>query len=184
MHSGPGLYFYSDFSLTLQYLAQSGSGKTTLLQVLAGTLANESDGEIFFHGTKKSTKAISGDIMGFRGNAAYVPQEDLLIGSLTVRETLMFAAKLKKPRNAGSFNAADLDLVEATIDELGLKSCRDVLIGNIFFKGCSGGQKRRVSIGVELMSQPNLLFMDEVKRNIHHVNLIVDSTLQSADERA
>jgi len=78
-----------------------------------------------------------------------------------VRETLMFAAKLKKPKNEGSFNASDLDMVEHTIEELGLKTCRDVLIGNIFFKGCSGGQKRRVSIGVELMSQPNLLFLDE-----------------------
>eukprot|EP01083_Nonionella_stella_P222612 794174_1 len=53
-------------------------------------------------------------------------------------------------------------LVDSTIGYLGLRQCSSTLIGNVFLKGISGGQKRRVSIGVELMGEPSLLFMDEI----------------------
>lgn len=104
--------------------------------------------------------------MGYNGNAAYIGQEDLLCGSLTVRESLLYAAKLKRSSSSSSYyeeNSINHDtLVDSTINDLGLGSCKDTLIGNIFIKGISGGQKRRVSIGIELMGKPKILFMDEI----------------------
>lgn len=88
----------------------------------------------------------------------YVQQEDSLLGALTVRET--FAA-------AASFYVADVSkrvpLVEAVASMLGLMDQMSTKIGDIFFRGLSGGQKRRVSIGIELIAQPAMLFLDEVR---------------------
>ena len=153
-----GVSGYVEPGKVLCILGPSGSGKTTLLQTLGG-LRTATNGEIDYNGKAKKESKISNDIMGYQGNAAYIAQEDTLCGSLSVRESLHYAAMLK----ASYKSSAERDeLVQSTINYLGLSSCTDTIIGNIFFKGISGGQKRRVSIGVELMGQPSLLFMDEI----------------------
>ncbi len=88
----------------------------------------------------------------------YVQQEDTLLGALTVHETFSAAA---------AFYVADASkrapLVEAVTAMLGLTEQTNTKIGDIFFRGLSGGQKRRVSVGIELIAQPAMLFLDEVR---------------------
>mmetsp|Transcript_35389 Transcript_35389/g.45638 ORF Transcript_35389/g.45638 Transcript_35389/m.45638 type:complete len:642 (+) Transcript_35389:85-2010(+) len=123
-------------------MGPSGSGKTTLLDVLASRV----------DGSRKG-RELTGNICIKDGvTARYVQQEDSLVGILTVRETLTVAARL-----------ADIPLtrVDELLGDLGLSVCKDTKVGTIFFKGISGGQKRRLSIAIELVSSPSLLLLDE-----------------------
>lgn len=86
-------------------------------------------------------------------------QDDNLIGTLTVRETISYSARLRLPdKMAWSEKRA---LVESTIIEMGLQDCADTVIGNWHLRGISGGEKRRVSIALEILTRPRLLFLDE-----------------------
>ena len=87
-------------------------------------------------------------------------QEDALLPTLTVRETLQYAADLRllPPISA----AGRHNIVEEVILELGLKECASTRIGNDAQKGCSGGEKRRTSLGVQMLANPSVLFLDEV----------------------
>jgi len=76
---------------------------------------------------------------------------------MTVRECLEFAAKLKLP---GSYSQK-MDRVRSIIDELRLNKCQNTKIGGPLIKGVSGGERKRTSIGVELITDPNLIFLDE-----------------------
>lgn len=90
---------------------------------------------------------------------AYVTQDDNLIGTLTVRETISYSARLRLPdKMAWSEKQA---LIESTIIEMGLQDCADTVIGNWHLRGISGGEKRRVSIAIEILMRPRLLFLDE-----------------------
>lgn len=82
------------------------------------------------------------------------------ISSLTVRETLMYAAELRLP---SSVKAPERHrLVEELILELGLKECADTVVGDGYRRrGCSGGERRRVSIGVQMLANPSVLWLDE-----------------------
>ena len=92
--------------------------------------------------------------------SAYVTQTDVLLPSLTVRETLLYAASLRLPSSTTSQQRSQL--VEEIILELGLKECADTRVGDGFKKGgCSGGERRRVSIGVQMLRNPSVLFLDE-----------------------
>ena len=92
--------------------------------------------------------------------SAYVTQTDVLLPSLTVRETLLYAASLRLPSSTTSRRCEQL--VEEVILELGLKECADTRVGDGFKKGgCSGGERRRVSIGVQMLRNPSILFLDE-----------------------
>src|SRR5687767_11632138 len=93
-----------------------------------------------------------------RVQTAYVMQQDVLDPSLTVKETLMYAAQL---RLASSSKEERMRVVDETILQLGLKECANTRIGDNDRKGCSGGEKRRTSIGVQLLSNPSVLFLDE-----------------------
>ncbi|XP_002974167.2 ABC transporter G family member 11 [Selaginella moellendorffii] len=133
-------------------MGPSGSGKSTLLDTLAGRLAKNTTltGEIFLNGRKKQLSY---------GVAAYVTQDDTLIGTLTVRETIAFSANLRLPdRMPASKKRA---IVESTIVEMGLQESADTAIGNWHLRGLSGGEKRRVSIALEILTRPRLLFLDE-----------------------
>ncbi|KAL2887560.1 hypothetical protein HOO65_050681 [Ceratocystis lukuohia] len=130
----------------------SGSGKTTLLNTVAERVTD-------------SRLIVSGcvTVNGLEGihaaRHAYVMQQDVLLPSLTVRETLMYAAALRLPKSVSEKERADV--VEQVILELGLKECANTRIGNSQHRGCSGGEKRRVSIGVQMLANPSLLFLDE-----------------------
>ena len=80
-------------------------------------------------------------------------QDDNLIGTLTVRETISYSARLRLPDKRA--------LVESTIVAMGLQDCADTVIGNWHLRGISGGEKRRVSIALEILMRPRLLFLDE-----------------------
>jgi len=91
---------------------------------------------------------------------AYVTQTDVLIPSLTVRETLLYAASLRLPSSTTSQRRKQL--VEEVILELGLKECADTSVGDGVKKGgCSGGERRRVSIAIQMLRNPSVLFLDE-----------------------
>ena len=91
---------------------------------------------------------------------AYVTQTDVLLPCLTVRETLLYAASLRLPSST-TFQQRK-QLVEEVIRELGLKECADTQVGDGIKKGgCSGGERRRVSIGVQMLRNPSILFLDE-----------------------
>ncbi|KAG2573505.1 hypothetical protein PVAP13_7KG257500 [Panicum virgatum] len=93
------------------------------------------------------------------GVQAYVTQDDNLIGTLTVRETIGYSALLRLPDKMPREDKRAL--VEGTIIEMGLQDCADTVIGNWHLRGVSGGEKRRVSIALELLMRPRLLFLDE-----------------------
>ncbi|EGE80497.2 ATPase [Blastomyces dermatitidis ATCC 18188] len=130
----------------------SGSGKTSLLNAISGRMNArrvKTSGSTTFNG--------SADINSIR--SAYVMQQDVLIPTLTVRETLQYSADLRLP--PPTTQAERQSVVEQVILELGLKECADTRIGNSAHKGCSGGEKRRTSIGVQMLANPSVLFCDE-----------------------
>lgn len=133
-------------------IGSSGSGKTTLLNTISRRVTSKTlrlSGSSTFNGNEVLSSVRS----------AYVMQQDVLIPSLTVRETLRYAADLRLP--APATKAERRAIVERVILELGLKECADTRIGNSAHKGCSGGEKRRTSIGVQMLANPSVLFLDE-----------------------
>lgn len=90
---------------------------------------------------------------------AYVTQEDLLLGTLTVRETISYSAHLRFPPTMTKEEVNSI--IDGTIIEMGLQDCADRLIGNWHLRGISGGEKKRVSIALEILTRPRLLFLDE-----------------------
>jgi len=88
----------------------------------------------------------------------FVLQDDLLYETLTVSETLNYAAALRLPR--GMSAAARKARVEAVISALGINKCKDTIIGGFFRRGISGGERKRVSIGHELLINPSILMLD------------------------
>ncbi|KAJ7748491.1 P-loop containing nucleoside triphosphate hydrolase protein, partial [Mycena maculata] len=146
----------------LAIIGGSGSGKTTLLNAIAGRLGGLPilDGQISFQPASQSRQNTPTDgapkvskIIGF------VRQSDYLLPHLTVRETLAFSAALRLPKTVD--NNTVRQIVEQTIEELGLKECADTVVGGIFRKGISGGERRRLSIGCVLVTLPSVLILDE-----------------------
>ena len=86
-------------------------------------------------------------------------QEDTLLGTLTVRETIHYSAHLRLPDEMPSHEKASI--VQSTILEMGLQDCANTPVGNWHLRGLSGGEKRRVSIALEILMRPRLLFLDE-----------------------
>ncbi|KAI3903134.1 hypothetical protein MKW92_052950 [Papaver armeniacum] len=137
----------------LAILGPSGSGKSTLIDALANRISNESlKGCVTMNGQSLESgllKVIS----------AYVMQDDLLFPMLTVEETLMFSAEFRLPRSISK--SKKMARVQDVIDELGLRRTANTLIGDEGLRGISGGERRRVSIGVDIIHDPILLFLDE-----------------------
>lgn len=131
-------------------MGPSGAGKTSLLDLIARRIdpfrrGREVLGEVRLNDKKLTSR-------GFGKIAVYVQQEDALVGVLTVREVLFNAARL-----AG----ISTDKIDPMIERLGLVSAQDTIVGNIFMKGLSGGQKRRLSLAEQLLTEPSLLLLDE-----------------------
>ncbi|MFS7968476.1 putative ABC transporter, AAA+ ATPase domain, ABC-2 type transporter [Helianthus anomalus] len=134
-------------------LGASGSGKSTLIDALANRIAK---------GSLKGTVTLNGEQLESRllkVISAYVMQDDLLFPMLTVEETLMFAAEFRLPR---SLSKAKKKLrVQALIDQLGLRNAAKTIIGDEGHRGVSGGERRRVSIGTDIIHDPIILLLDE-----------------------
>jgi len=90
---------------------------------------------------------------------SYVAQEELLLGTLTVKETLTFSANMRLPSKMSKEEINKV--VEETIMEMGLEDCADTRIGNWHCRGISNGEKKRLSIGLEILTQPHVLLLDE-----------------------
>uniref|UniRef100_A0A8C5CUB0 ABC transporter domain-containing protein n=1 Tax=Gadus morhua TaxID=8049 RepID=A0A8C5CUB0_GADMO len=135
-------------------MGPTGSGKTSLLDVIAGRKdpAGLRHGTVFVDG-----RPVTNDL---RLTSAYVVQDDVLMGTLSVRENLLFSANLRlDPKNHSS--ADKQSRVENILEELGLTECANTKIGTDFIRGVSGGERKRCSIGMELITAPSLLFLDE-----------------------
>lgn len=147
-----GLNGYAEPGRIMAIMGPSGSGKSTLLDSLAGRLSRKviMTGNVLLDGKKKRLEY---------GVAAYVTQEDVLLGTLTVRETIKYSALLRLPTTMSKDEVNSI--VEGTIIEMGLQDCADRVIGNWHLRGISGGEKKRLSIALEILTRPHLLFLDE-----------------------
>lgn len=134
-------------------MGSSGAGKSSLLNILAGRICKSSDvsGDVLVGGTP---------MLPFqrRRNIAYVMQDDYLLSTTTPREAIRFSALLRLSHDKPY--AAIEQLVDTTISDLGLKECENCLVGGQMIKGISGGQRKRVSIGIEVVTDPLLLLLD------------------------
>ncbi|OAY48497.1 ABC transporter G family member 15 isoform X2 [Manihot esculenta] len=147
-----GLNGYAEPGKIMAIMGPSGSGKSTLLDALAGRLSRNviMTGNVLVNGKKRR--------LGY-GGVAYVTQENTLLGTLTVRETLTYSAHLRLP---SSMTREEIEgIVQGTIMEMGLQDCADRRIGNWHLRGISGGEKKRLSIALEILIRPYLLFLDE-----------------------
>jgi len=130
----------------------SGAGKSTLLKVLNGGLKPAS-GDILINGLN-----LQGNNQEFEGMIGYIPQDDLLMEELTVRQNLLFNAQL-------CLDGQSVEEVDVAVDnlltELDLFDARNLKVGSPLNKYISGGQRKRLNIALELIREPHLLFVDE-----------------------
>ncbi|XP_027908144.1 ABC transporter G family member 36-like [Vigna unguiculata] len=171
-------------------LGPPSSGKTTLLLALAGKLDPELKvkGEITYNGHKL-------DEFVPRKTSAYISQNDVHVGEMTVKETLDFSARClgvgtrydlltelaRREKEAGIFPEADVDLfmkatamegtessliTDYTLKILGLDICKDTIVGDEMHRGVSGGQKKRVTTGEMIVGPTKTLFMDEISTGL------------------
>ncbi|POO02453.1 ABC transporter-like [Trema orientale] len=134
-------------------LGASGSGKSTLIDALADRISK---------GSLKGSVSLNGEVLESRllkVISAYVMQDDLLFPMLTVEETLMFSAEFRLPRSLSK--SKKRARVQALIDQLGLRNAAKTVIGDEGHRGVSGGERRRVSIGIDIIHDPIVLFLDE-----------------------
>ncbi|KAA8531085.1 hypothetical protein F0562_005794 [Nyssa sinensis] len=133
----------------LAIVGPSGAGKSSLLEILAGKLTPESAS--IFVNQKPINKA------RFKKISGYVTQKDTLFPLLTVEETLMFSAKLRLKLPESQLSSR----VKSLIEELGLSHVAGARVGDDRVRGISGGERRRVSIGVDVIHDPKVLILDE-----------------------
>lgn len=139
-------------------MGPSGSGKTSLLNVLAGRA--RSVGKITVQSdVRLNNYTVDPTNIQFRKNIAFVAQDDSLQQTSTPSEAIRFSAKLRLPR---TMTDTELDLlVHRMIKELGLQKCQDTIVGGPLLKGVSGGERKRTSVGVEIVTKPAIVFLDE-----------------------
>ncbi|MEJ7646893.1 MAG: ATP-binding cassette domain-containing protein [Chryseolinea sp.] len=130
----------------------SGAGKSTLLHVLNGS-DGPSEGQVLINGIDIHKEP--GKVEGVIG---FVPQDDLLIEDLTVYQNLYYAAKLCFTKKSEHEIFA---LATKVLEDLGLSETKDLKVGSPLQKTISGGQRKRLNIGLELLREPAVLFCDE-----------------------
>ncbi|XWS59337.1 hypothetical protein CRYUN_Cryun08bG0113200 [Craigia yunnanensis] len=136
----------------LALMGPSGSGKTTLLNLIGGRLIQSTVGGTITYNDQPYSKFLKSRI-------GFVTQDDVLFPHLTVKETLTYAARLRLPK-ALTKQQKEKRAIDV-IYELGLERCQDTMIGGSFVRGVSGGERKRVCIGNEIIINPSLLFLDE-----------------------
>ncbi|XP_057750178.1 ABC transporter G family member 5-like [Arachis stenosperma] len=157
----------------LAIVGPSGAGKSSLLEILAGKVTPQSGSVLLNH--KPVEKA------QFRKLSGYVTQKDTLFPLLTVEETMMFSAKLRLRLPQEQLQSR----VKSLIKELGLDHVAGARIGDERVRGISGGERRRVSIGVEVIHDPKVLILDEPTSGLDSTSAlqIIDMLKVMADTR-
>eukprot|EP00249_Psilotum_nudum_P017200 c26207_g2_i3 orf=1111-3885(+) len=134
-------------------MGPSGAGKTTFLNAVAGKVYNSlTTGLVLINGKMES-------IQSYKTIIGFVPQDDIVHGNLTVEENLWFSAHYRLPANM--IKAEKVLIVERIIDGLGLQNIRSYSVGTVEKRGISGGQRKRVNVGLEMVMEPSLLMLDE-----------------------
>ncbi|KAM5579194.1 ABC transporter G family member 24-like [Rosa sericea] len=134
-------------------MGPSGAGKTTFISALAGkAIGCKVTGLILINGKNES-------IHSYKRILGFVPQDDIVHGNLTVEENLWFSAKCRL--SADLSKADEFLVIERVIESLGLQTVRNSLVGTVEKRGISGGQRKRVNVGVEMVMEPSLLILDE-----------------------
>ncbi|XP_021753225.1 ABC transporter G family member 11-like [Chenopodium quinoa] len=136
----------------LAIMGPSGCGKSTLLDALAGRLDLNTNqcGQILINGAEQALAY---------GTSAYVTQDDILITTLTVKEIVYYSSELQLPSSMSK--SEKTKRADDCIKEMGLQDSVNTRVGGWGVKGLSGGQKRRLSICIETLTHPKLLFLDE-----------------------
>ena len=134
-------------------MGPSGCGKTTLLNVLMGDCHGKHKGSITVNNQKED------NMKYYKRTIGFAPQDDIMHRLLTPREVLTYQAKLRLPSDFDDQNI--YDSVTELLVILGLSSIADDIIGDEETRGISGGQRKRVNIGMELAADPSVLFLDE-----------------------
>lgn len=155
-------------------MGASGAGKSTFLDILARKRKR---------GMVGGTTLVNGREVRdeeFRSVMGFVDQEDTLMSTLTVYETVLYSALLRLPREM-SYEAKKFRTLE-TMNELGILGIKDMRIGDSGRRSISGGEKRRVSIACELVTSPSILFLDEPTSGLDSFNAfnVVDSLVSLA----
>ncbi|XP_071734574.1 ABC transporter G family member 24 [Rutidosis leptorrhynchoides] len=134
-------------------MGPSGAGKTTFLSALAGKAHGcRITGSILVNGKPDS-------IHSYKKIIGFVPQDDIVHGNLSVEENLWFSAKCRLP--AHMLKKDRVLVVERVIESLGLQGVRNSIVGTVEKRGISGGQRKRVNVGLEMVMEPSLLILDE-----------------------
>lgn len=136
-------------------LGASGAGKTSLLSVLSARLDKSSDiaGEVLFKGKQRNPTT-------WKRLTGFVEQDDLMFSALTVNETLKYSADLRLPKRLYSKQERE-QRVKDSIEMLRLEKCADTRIGGPNQRGVSGGERKRVAVGTELVADVSVLLLDE-----------------------
>ena len=132
-------------------LGSSGSGKTTLMNYISSRMEDDvlkSNGQLFVNGHPVSS------IKAIKHRTAYVTQFDVVYPVLTPKQQLLYTAKLSGVDSPEG-------KVEEVIEALNLKGCQNTKVGSDLNRGISGGEKKRTAVGIELLTDPSLLFLDE-----------------------
>uniref|UniRef100_A0A0E0BB14 ABC transporter domain-containing protein n=1 Tax=Oryza glumipatula TaxID=40148 RepID=A0A0E0BB14_9ORYZ len=134
-------------------MGPSGAGKTTFLNAVLGkTTGYKKDGLVLINGK-------SGSMQSYKKIIGFVPQDDIVHGNLTVEENLWFSACCRSSK--GMSKSDKIIVLERVIGSLGLQEIRNSLVGTVEKRGISGGQRKRVNVGIEMVMEPSLLILDE-----------------------
>mmetsp|Transcript_31992 Transcript_31992/g.44608 ORF Transcript_31992/g.44608 Transcript_31992/m.44608 type:complete len:659 (+) Transcript_31992:118-2094(+) len=134
----------------LSIMGPSGSGKTTLLNSLAGR-SKLAGGTIYLNGKTQ--------IRAMRRYIAYVLQDEVFFGTMTVKQILYFAARIRLPESMSENQK--LNRADKIMKLLGIEKCADSIVGTMFQRGISGGERKRLNIAVQLITWPSLILLDE-----------------------
>eukprot|EP00928_Gymnodinium_smaydae_P037255 TRINITY_DN25895_c0_g1_i1.p1 TRINITY_DN25895_c0_g1~~TRINITY_DN25895_c0_g1_i1.p1 ORF type:complete len:816 (+),score=109.44 TRINITY_DN25895_c0_g1_i1:83-2449(+) len=134
-------------------MGPSGAGKTTFLNVLCGKATyGKMCGSILINGER-------GQVSDIKSAVGFVPQDDIVHEDLTVREQIQFSAELRNP--VGTCKRRIGRIVDDALHVMQIDHVQNRIVGGIEERGISGGQRKRVNIGLELVAQPSILFLDE-----------------------
>ena len=147
-------------------MGPSGSGKTSFMTAIAGRA---------HYGTLHGSLLLNGEPIDpksrdYQRKIGFVPQNDIMHANLTVFETLVYTSRIRLPEVSRSEQMRN---VNHAISQLRLDNVQHSIIGDESRRGISGGQKKRVNIGIEMVAHPSILFCDEATSGLDSGNSLL-----------